>query len=377
MKKGFTLIELLAVLILLAVIGLITLPIINNSINNSRERALEETIKNIEHAALTYSVENYLGMDTNYKSLTLEELKTKGYLENKDIINPVTKEEMTGCILYKWESNQYNFKYSDECEVSITYEAGDLLKIQVGTNETRNFYVLKDNGDTLTVIMDRNLGDDIAWASDADGETYVTNNNIDTTTITTPEQQYNFMMTMGPITANKQLNSLTSNWSNVTEKRLPSLIDIFEHTEWYKGLTDEQKTNFEEEYTTYIDNTVMANESLQTAMSSCETNECYRTAFKTAGYEDILVPTWLDINLYTSGDNTQDTNGYYKYAYWTSDVFSANPVNAWFVVIGGFVDRVDVVSSVNAGVRPVITINESDIIEKLGSPVYVDDEATE
>ena len=120
-RNAFTLIELLAVLILLAVIGLITLPIVNNSINNSRERALEETIRNIEHAALTYSVENNLGTDSYYKALTLEELKTKGYLENKDVINPVTREEMTGCIIYVWESNQYNFEYDEKCDIPEVY----------------------------------------------------------------------------------------------------------------------------------------------------------------------------------------------------------------------------------------------------------------
>ena len=46
MKKGFTLIELLAVIVILAIIALIATPIILGTINDSKERATELSVKN-------------------------------------------------------------------------------------------------------------------------------------------------------------------------------------------------------------------------------------------------------------------------------------------------------------------------------------------
>ena len=115
-KKGFTLVELLAIIVILAVIALIATPIVKDSIANSKEQALKETINSIERAAYNYGYQNDIGYDTNYKKLTLDELISKGFLKG-DIINPVTNEKMNGCVLYRWNetNNQYEFKYNEEC----------------------------------------------------------------------------------------------------------------------------------------------------------------------------------------------------------------------------------------------------------------------
>ena len=115
-KKGFTLVELLAIIVILAVIALIATPIVKDSIANSKNQALKETINSIERAAYNYGYQNDIGYDTNYKKLTLDELISKGFLKG-DIINPVTNEKMNGCVLYRWNetNNQYEFKYEIEC----------------------------------------------------------------------------------------------------------------------------------------------------------------------------------------------------------------------------------------------------------------------
>ena len=71
MKKGFTLIELLGVLIILAVIALITFPVIDNSIKSSREKSLERTIDAIEEAAYRYSIENDIGYPSEQQAFYL------------------------------------------------------------------------------------------------------------------------------------------------------------------------------------------------------------------------------------------------------------------------------------------------------------------
>ena len=119
MKKAFTLIELLGVIIILAVVALITFPIIDNSIQKSRESALERTIENIERAAYSYSVEYDLGYPVEQQVLELSELISKGFITKEEHINPVTDKELQGCVLYNWNETkkQYYFEYVEPCKV--------------------------------------------------------------------------------------------------------------------------------------------------------------------------------------------------------------------------------------------------------------------
>ena len=112
--------ELLGVIIILGVIALITFPIINKSIKSSKEKALEQVINNIEDAAYKYSISNDIGYQTFYNKIELSTLMSAGILKD-NIINPVTDEQMQGCVLYKWveEYKQYEFKYDEECSITV------------------------------------------------------------------------------------------------------------------------------------------------------------------------------------------------------------------------------------------------------------------
>ena len=118
MRKGFTLVELLAVIVILGVLALITFPIIDKSIKQSKEKALEKTIASVIEASINYSIQNDLGYSSNYKKLEFETLIDAGFLK-KEIINPITNQKLQGCVLYKWDSsyNQYEFEYSEACEM--------------------------------------------------------------------------------------------------------------------------------------------------------------------------------------------------------------------------------------------------------------------
>ena len=117
LPKAFTLIELLGVLIVLAVISLITFPIIDESIKSSRTEAYNRAVDSIIQAAKSYSATNDLGTSTDKQALYLEDIQLAGLLE-QTIINPKTKEEMSGCVWYRWNPvfHQYNFEYDDECD---------------------------------------------------------------------------------------------------------------------------------------------------------------------------------------------------------------------------------------------------------------------
>lgn len=115
MKRGFTLIELIATIIVLSIVVLITIPVIQNTLLKSREGLLESQIKSIENVARTWGTKNNGKLEDCY-ILRLDDLKTSGYLENKDVINPETKEELDGCVKISFEEsiNQYTYVYTEK-----------------------------------------------------------------------------------------------------------------------------------------------------------------------------------------------------------------------------------------------------------------------
>ena len=58
MKKGFTLIELLAVIVILSMITLITVPMITNVIEESKKKALASSVEGLVESANLYAIDN-------------------------------------------------------------------------------------------------------------------------------------------------------------------------------------------------------------------------------------------------------------------------------------------------------------------------------
>jgi len=116
-KKGFTLIELVVIIVLIGVVSLIAVPITLNVVKSSKQKAYEEIVSNIENAAYNYSLYNELEYNPLYRTLEVSTIQTAGYLPNETIIDPRTDEELSGCVLYRWDSDvsQYDFVYQDEC----------------------------------------------------------------------------------------------------------------------------------------------------------------------------------------------------------------------------------------------------------------------
>lgn len=113
--KGFTLIEIMAVIILIGVIALISVPIVNNAINKSIEKAYEEQIDIIENGAKKYMAmgDNFLSLPTNSCYVSLQELKDKGIIEKKTT-NVKTKKEMNGYVVITKKDKKYTYEYMEE-----------------------------------------------------------------------------------------------------------------------------------------------------------------------------------------------------------------------------------------------------------------------
>ena len=110
-KNAFTLIELLGVLLLLAVIALITFPIIDNTLTNSRNEAYERQKDNIIEAARMYVTENG-NYNTSQKQLSFQTLIDAGFLKDGEILDPRdSSKTMPGCILYNWSDSKNQYIY--------------------------------------------------------------------------------------------------------------------------------------------------------------------------------------------------------------------------------------------------------------------------
>ena len=95
MKKGFTLIELLAVIVILGVITLVTVPNIINTNKKSVDNEYKEFKQTIENAAETY-VElrpEYKESISGSKEINVKDIVDAGLL-NENMINPKTGKEI-------------------------------------------------------------------------------------------------------------------------------------------------------------------------------------------------------------------------------------------------------------------------------------------
>ena len=124
-KKGFTLTELIGVIVILAVIALISVPIINGVVKRSKERLYETQIKEIKQGAAMWLSEHPEFFNDNQIIVSIEILLEGDYLEEnyvdksvagtKRILNPINKQPFSGCVIIEPipESKDYTYEYSE------------------------------------------------------------------------------------------------------------------------------------------------------------------------------------------------------------------------------------------------------------------------
>ena len=365
-KNAFTLIELLAVIIILAIVALIAIPIILDVVEDARKSAgLSESnmiLGGINNYCATEEIK--VQMNSDYTAICKNGLSTTDVekmvnLGNAEVLEIEYSDKLTWL---KVKSNGYIYSLQDNAMVEgnldkpeVAYSVGDLLKVQVSDSETQNIYVLEVNGDEIVGILDRNLpGGTVAWISQEDYNSAGGNWSSDSDEVKN-QNLYEF----GPVTANKALNERTSSWNKVTKKYLPEATTMLKLTEFYQNLSEVDKQNWESKYFEKLE-----------ALSEVDCNsgaEC-REKLTEAGYGDILLPEWATINLGTTGDSS-------AWGYWTSTPMNYSVVSypdfAWFVDVDGCAIDIYVFASIRYGVRPVIHISQSNILEKLEAPEYV------
>lgn len=231
-RKGFTLVELLAVIVILAIIVLIATPIILKVIEQSKEGAAQR------------SVEGYL--DTVEKTIIIQELKQDNNMKEGIYELPYLKNSVKGntpkkgwFILDKGKIIAYSFIIdgykiskavpSGESETNVTVSKGTITNtipntyevvkkcklvegtaLEIGSKYScdpgdgvdKNFYILFKEGHDVTLIMDRNIDDEIVM--------------------------YNSNGSKNEMKEVKEkIDKTTSNWDNV-EVSLPNYMQIYD-----------------------------------------------------------------------------------------------------------------------------------------------------
>lgn len=125
-NKGFTLVEMIAVIVVLSIIITITIPIVVNRIESSKQKSYDVQIKEIERAAESWAGDlKYLDSlpDQVGDSITLNlaDLKIAGLLKI-DIVNPLTNKSFPNdmIITIKKLQNQYEIKVIEDSGTDIT-----------------------------------------------------------------------------------------------------------------------------------------------------------------------------------------------------------------------------------------------------------------
>ena len=158
-RKGFTLVELLGVIVVLAILALITIPIISNVINDVRIKALRSSAYGLIEASnlyyAQYGVNNNtrFDIDNNLVSSTDTDnlLKYKGSVKSGVVILS-KKGNVTVCV-----SDGKNAAYKNYNETQVTTKKGQTCSIDT------NSYIVKlsEEGDTLTELSGEQLTSEI------------------------------------------------------------------------------------------------------------------------------------------------------------------------------------------------------------------------
>lgn len=99
MKKGFTLVEVLGVLVILAIILTITVPIVINNVNNTKEKVWQQTVEHIEEGTNLYLREYKkdfpeLNVVDSIITVSLSEIIDNGFIKSP-IVNPVLNQNVS------------------------------------------------------------------------------------------------------------------------------------------------------------------------------------------------------------------------------------------------------------------------------------------
>ena len=177
-EKGFTLIELLAVIVILSVITLITVPMITNVIEESKKKALASSIQGLVESANLYAIENdgvyeFL-FDKEHKGSTIkgESLDYRGNIEGEGKLYLDKEGNVSVCIS---NDTYYAYKnYNSEIIVGNKKTGNCIIGFDALTNK---YVAMLDNGTgNVSNVYSKDEVNNLVDAKATELDTKITNN---------------------------------------------------------------------------------------------------------------------------------------------------------------------------------------------------------
>ena len=331
-------------------------------------------IDNIEKTVLTQEQQRYLTFkvtDKNGNEVSEGDILSAGETRNLTItiefIKDLTKEDLPKQTSTISLSYKLNFVQTDDKATSgsqepssqactsfdkkDTYNVGDVIALcNTNTGKSEDFYVIKDNGSTVTALAKYNLlvGNTVVWNDDFSGTTSVT-------PISTSEEGYGLQ------------NSIAAYIEWDIETQLPlshtskGTIAFAETTNGNYGYWTDSSGKLLSKYGTSYPVNVFDNNSLLYAPV-----QNYKTYLKnTLGKTSIDARLITYEELISLGCSRKDSScksapaWVYSVNYWTASAYSTD--NVWYVNWDGYFAGSLFDYSYDSGLRPVITISKSEL----------------
>ena len=242
---------------------------------------------------------------------------------------------------------------------------GTIIRYAVNDKENKYFYVLHDDGATLTLQQRENTVRNIPWYSEevtnADGTKTTVNDN-----------------TKGPLTILPKLEEATSTWTNVNfQEYTAGYTNFFENAFTGCDQTGDYKITCNvNTYNSDSNNLTLSKRKVRARMITAqEASSTGCLAWKDGSINSTVMgnsknaynqgscPDWMHNYLYQSKDSggsyddkTANENGTYNYHYWTMSTLSSTTNYAWRVNSEGNYNATSVYSDGCA--RAVVVINK-------------------
>ena len=277
---------------------------------------------------------------------TFTKKKIKAYTYSETGSNKCINGEEKTCV----ETKCYENKAANSCI------QGTIIKYYVNDTEQKVFYVLHDDGATITMQQRENTVRNIAWYKDSNDST------------------------KGPLTILPYLEAATATWTNV---------ELQEYTAGYTNFYENAYTGCNYSTSNYkitcsvntyngdSTNLTLSKRKVRARMITAQEVSSTSCLVWKDGSKDSTImgssinasndgscPDWMHNYLYQStsyggsyNDNTVNENGTYNYDYWTMSANSSDSPNAWLVRRAGSLSS-DITSNAGIGARAVVVISK-------------------
>ena len=217
MKKGFTLIELLAVIVILSVVTLITIPMITNVIEESKKKALASSVEGLVESANLYAIENdgvyeFL-IDKEHQGSTKkgESLDYRGNIDGEGKLYLDREGNVSVCIS---NNNYYAYKNYNSGIIVGDKKTGNCI---IGFDALTNKYVaMLDNGTgNVSNVYSKDEVNNLVDAKATELDNKITNNTNEITSMKSNIEELqnnlnNYALQSELDKTNSNLNNLSS-----------------------------------------------------------------------------------------------------------------------------------------------------------------------